>query len=429
MSADVMKFYLGETPGGVEGDAAFRAGLRTGILETTDENVRRPLTDEEVNDFLAYSGWNIWDMIAARSTEGESGLIPRQEYETVAFVQQWCKFPGMFRELTELVGGPDGVVEMGRTARREVANKANHVHGWANSCTLLGRGILSKLGIEKPDDRTDDVVATVEFMRRVQHGNYGPGPSFASARGYQVPNLVPELTGRFTAEAETYEPEQLDDFRSFNATTELFGFLLHWDCRAGLCDTGPYPLPDGSGFMIVRDHFLHETNFSWADVAAGLPYCVTEAMIFRPDEPVDIRINDIATTFAEPKNYLRHLKGAAVYARDTWDTPISGLRPLDDAERAAILERARDGIGTLYGRMAGMGRDELIMAGVEVYSTDMMRPYAQIAGCWDRFMAEGFLELHPKAQEAYGPLVGGEAMKVLPPVFVLGEGYPPVSRA
>ena len=50
---------------------------------------------------------------------------------------------------------------------------------------------------------------------------------------------------------------RLAAFRAFNATTELTGFLLHYDCRAGLCDTGPYPLPDG-GFVIVRDHFLYE---------------------------------------------------------------------------------------------------------------------------------------------------------------------------
>jgi hypothetical protein len=422
---DIMKFYLGVTPGGVEGDRAFRSNLRTGILETTDENVARDhLSDEEINEYLAYSGWNLWDMIAGRSTEGESGLIPRQEYETVSFVQQWLKFPRLFRQITETVGGAEGVVALGGQART-VGTKLNLLHVWANSCTLLGRGILVKLGLEKVDERRDDLETTIQFMRRIQHGAYGGGPCFASARQYHVPILEPDVVQRLTAGVEAFAPDDLDAFRSFNATTELFGFLLHWDCRAALNDTGPYDLGDG-GFMIIRDHFLNEATFPWAGVAGELPYCVTQAMVFQPDEPIDVRINDIATTFSEPRNYLKHLRAAAVFARDTPTTPMSELRPVEPAERAEILARCQTGIGELYGTIAGMDRQDLIMAGVRVYTTDMMRPYAEPVGLWDRFLHDQkFLELHPIAQEAYGPLESGEAMKVLPPVFVLGEGYPP----
>ena len=28
-------------------------------------------------------GFNLWDCLALRATEGESGLIPRQEYEAI----------------------------------------------------------------------------------------------------------------------------------------------------------------------------------------------------------------------------------------------------------------------------------------------------------------------------------------------------------
>src|SRR5438067_9217417 len=135
--AVLMERYRGVYPKGVPGDRAFRAELATTIIETTDESVaRNRLTTQEIDDVLAYSGWNLWDVIAARSTEGESGLIPRQEYETVSFLQQWMVFPDFYEEITRAVGGADGVVDLGRLARREVGNKLNHMRSWAVLCTL-----------------------------------------------------------------------------------------------------------------------------------------------------------------------------------------------------------------------------------------------------------------------------------------------------
>ncbi|WP_220186918.1 hypothetical protein [Pseudonocardia pini] len=78
--------------------------------------------------------------------------------------------------------------------------------------------------------------------------------------------------------------EEIDvQLEKFGAKTELFGFVSHYDGRAGMGDTGPYPLPDGR-FAIVRDHFLNETAYPWSGVAEGLPSCVTEMMIFPSDD-------------------------------------------------------------------------------------------------------------------------------------------------
>src|SRR5439155_9057491 len=170
------------------------------------------------------------------------------------------------------------------------------------------------------------------------------------------------------------------------------------------------PLPDG-GFMIVRDHFLHEPAYEWASVIDDLPYCVTEAIFFRPDEPVTITINDIATTFARPRNYLKHLSGAVVYARDRWDTPMSDIRRLDDAEMVRIVDRCNEAMLELYASISAKSRDERIMDGVKVYTRDMMFPYARPAGLWDKFLADGFDELSPQAQAAYPLLTGGAAQE------------------
>ena len=108
--------YLDRIPGGIEGDLQMRAELRTDILEATPENIaRNRLTTEEIDDYLAYSGWNLWDLLAARQTEGENSLIPRQEYECTGFLQCWLQYPRFFEAITAELGG--------RRARRPVGDR------------------------------------------------------------------------------------------------------------------------------------------------------------------------------------------------------------------------------------------------------------------------------------------------------------------
>lgn len=234
--------YLGRIPAGVEGDREARAALRTDILETTDENVaRNRLSIEEIDDYLAYSGWNLWDLLAARQTEGENSLIPRQEYECTGFLQCWLQYPRFLDAITAELG-VDGIVEVCGAPRREPASKLNHVHAWALAqMPLIGRGLAVALGLERPDERLDELNTVIQFARRMMHGVHGPGPSFLSARGY-APRLLPEhWIERFVADHEPLDdPDRLAAFRQFNAQTELFGFLLHFDARSALCDTGPY---------------------------------------------------------------------------------------------------------------------------------------------------------------------------------------------
>jgi hypothetical protein len=422
----LMTRYRTEIPGGVEGDRQMRRRLTTTVIETTDENVRRDLDPQETSDFLAYSGWNLWDLIAARQTEGESGLIPRQEYETVSFVQQWQTYARNYRRIEETIG-VDGIVELGSIPRREIGTKVNHVHVWAAMCPLIGRAITTQLGLEEPSSRPEDLQTLIQFLRRMQHGLWGGGPGFVSARNYAVPVLEDSWLERFRDEEVRFEDDEaLAAFRKFNATTELCGFLVHYDCRAGLCDTGPYPLPDG-GFVIVRDHFIYEPAYEWASVVEGLPYAVTQVMFFRPDGPQEISINDIATTFASPRNYLKHLSGAVVYARDRWNSPISEVRRIDDAEMESIVERCNAAMTELYGTIGALSRDQRIQNGVKVYCREMMMPYARHAGLWDALLADGFDELAPRTQDAYVQLTGGSAQEVLGAVFIMGHGLVPDS--
>jgi hypothetical protein len=420
--------YQAQVPTGVAGEREMRRRIAVPYMDTTAEDVRREVvTLEELNGWREYMGWSLWDVIAARSTEGESGLIPRQEYETISFLQIWALYPRMFREITEAVG-VDGVIDMGRTPHREIGSKLNITRSWSpQNCCHLGRAEALTFGLEAPDDRLEDLPVPVQFARRLMHGTFGDGPGFVCGHGYQAPLLDQEIVERLLAAEERLDdPERHAAFRKFNATTELLGFIVHYDCRFGLQDTGPYPVP-GGGFMLVRDHFLHEPAYPWTGPTEGLPYCVTEAMVFRPDEPVRITINDIGTTFAEPKDYLRHLSGVAVFARDHEDTPMSALRQLDSAEMATITAQASAATLELYKTLAVKDRDQKIRDGINVYATDHIRPMAKAAGIWDRLKPE-IDELQPLTLAGWDRLADGQAAAILGPLFVKGDAYTPLKE-
>lgn len=419
--------YKTEVPQGVEGDELMRERVAVPFMDTTADDVRPDrLESTQVNSWLDYAGWNLWDFILGRASEGESGLIPRQEYETVSFVQQWNTYPKYIRMLTDEVG-VDGLLDLARTSSREVGTKINVTRNWAASvCPILGRGIGIELDQDTPDSRREDLDTLIQFGRRLQHGTWSDGPGFVSGRGFKVDVLEPDFLQTLVDQVqELDDPDELRAFRQFNARTELFGFMLHYDCRAGMADTGPYPLPDGR-FAIVRDHFLNETAYPWAGVAEGLPYCVTQVMVF-PGDKVTATVNEIMTTFTEPTNYLDYLEGAVVFARDRLDTPMSELRVLDKAEMASISERCQKGTMDMYRTLARKSTEDKIRDGVMVYTREFLLPHATKVGIWDKFVAEGFDTLHPNAEAAWPVLTSPRAAEILTPVLLFGKGFPHVS--
>jgi hypothetical protein len=423
--------YLGQTPHGGEGDRQFRAGMTTGVLSLTEESLHRALTVPELNELQAYMAWNIWDFLALRATEGESGLIPRQEYETFGCVQQWLRYPAFYRMILDAVG-VDGLIEMGATPRREPGSKVNMLHIWCSGFTpMFGRAILGELGLIDPDACRDEVNLLLQFMRALYHGMWGRRdghPMFTSMQGYGGALLGQGWIDRFAAEVSPLGGAGRERFTAFNASTELLGFLLHFDNRSGLCDSGPYDL-GGGRFMIVRDHFLHDPVYHWHDIAEGLPHCFTQAMVFDTrGTALDVNLMDGGTVFTEPANYLQYLESAAVYARDTWDTPAESMRRLDEVELDGYLARCGEASGRLYRRIASMPKRDKIIAGAQVYYSEFVVPFARAAGVWEQMRDElDFHELDPLASEAYYPLVrDGRGQQIMGKAFVTGTGYPPL---
>ena len=180
--------------------------------------------------------------------------------------------------------------------------------------------------------------------------------------------------------------------------------------------------------MLVRDHWLHEPAYPWTASTEGLPYCVIEAMVFRPDEPMDVKINDIGTTFTKPVDYLRHLSGVAVYAKDQEDTPMSELRRIDATEMQEITARSMSATTQLYRMLAEKDREQKIRDGINVYATDHIRPIARDAGVWEQLKPR-IDELQELTLAGWPNLADGQAATVLAPLFVKGLAYRPLEEA
>ncbi|SNT12767.1 PEP-utilizing enzyme [Rhodococcoides kyotonense] len=412
-------------PGGTAGHEIMLGKMSTGVLNLTDESLIRELTNEEANDLLDYYGWNLWDILAARISEGESGLIPRQEYEVMGTYLQWQHHPRFHRMITDAVG-VDGLREIGGRIRNEVGTKLNPLHIWAAGVpSALGRSIALDLGHEKPGDRTEDLKGAMQFTRRLYRGMWNDqGPMFLSGRGYHAPLLGSEWVDRFIADRTPLakDPQARKDFQRFNGSTQLASFLLHFDCRNGVADTGPYPLP-GGGWALVRDHVLNDPGYPWADAVRDLPWSVTLVLFFEGEQQISSSVVDIGTMFTTPSNYLKHLTGYAVYVRERSDSPVSEIRLLREDELAPLAAKAEKGAAQLYPRIAAMSDREKILAGSYVYYTDFVGTVGKAAGIWDDMLAAGFYDFQDSVDRGYGPIVEeGRAMEMLGRFWSAAEG-------
>lgn len=423
----LLEKFGGEVPHGAEGDAIMQAQLNTKILDLTDESAARPLTVTEVNDVLKYLTWNEWDALAARATEGESGLIPRQEYEALGILNSWFRHPGWLAAIEEKVGAA-GVVDIGAAAQREIGTKVNLLHAWAALCaSFFGRGIAIEMGLHDEHHGAGELLPSATTARRLYKGIWGDGGMFTSMRNYHAPLLGSEWLDRFAADRIALaDADARSAFQKFNASAELLGFLHHFDNRLGLGDSGPYPLPDG-GFVVVRDLFVNEPAFEWSELSGDLPYSITMAMAFKPDSGLEVKVTDLSTMFTEPTNYLQHLSGVSVYTRQHWDTPAADVRALSVADMAELRQRVESASAALYRHIAGMEHREKVLAGAKVYTAGFILPFARAAGVYDDLVAEqGLFEVHPEAAAVYDQIVSGVATEMIPRLFLTGSWGVPV---
>ena len=417
----LLEKFTGEVPHGVAGHEMMMKRQRTDALELDDASTHRDLTRDEANDMIRYLAWNEWDALSARATEGESGLIPRQEYEATGIMNCWFMHPEWLKAIQDRVG-IDGIIEIGGKAKREIGTKVNLLHLWAlATAPSFGRGIALELGLHDFDFNTKRIPDALGIARRLYKGVWGGGPMLASMRAYAAPVLDPSWIDRFEADRISLsDPEARSAFQRFNGSAEILGFLLHFDNRLGLGDSGPYPTRDG-GFVIVRDLFINEPAFYWSDSTTGLPYSVSIAMFFAGDGRLKPRVLDLSTMFTEPANYLPYVTDVAVYARERFDTPVDQLRTLSLEDMVRLRQECEAKSEGLYRRIASMSTREKVMAGAYTYAAGFALPIARAAGIHEELVREyGFNDIHPVVEACYDTIIGGVATEMVPRLFLTG---------
>lgn len=128
-------------PDGILGDKMLKQRAKSKVLEkvSASDVLNDEFSVNELNDLNNYLAWNIWDVLVMRATEGVSGMIPRQEYEILAFMHEFYRWPEILRMTTDEIGA-QAVMDIGATARREIGIKVNCVHDWCIGAVGFGMG-------------------------------------------------------------------------------------------------------------------------------------------------------------------------------------------------------------------------------------------------------------------------------------------------
>ncbi|MCW2867345.1 MAG: hypothetical protein JWR20_1533 [Marmoricola sp.] len=421
---------------GILGDKMMKERAKSGVLEkvSKEQVLKDQFSLDELNDLNNYLAWNIWDVLVMRATEGVSGMIPRQEYEILAFMHQFYRWPEILRMTTEEAGGAQGVMDIGATARREIGTKINSVHDWSIGAVGFGMGRCGLLALEtiEADDYIEESNEILKFMQRVLWGKRQDGYLLNSQDRYRCQIHEQDFLDTLINQIEPMEPEspKHEAFTRFNAAAELLSFLDHYDCRLGLGDTGPYELPNGN-LLILRDLFVNEEVFYWSSACedVGLPHCYTLALEIEPSAMglAEIRVNDISTTFTRPKNYIPAIVGGAVFSREKWNTPMGEVEniPIDDLK--PHLEKVQQATLKLYTQTSKLSRRDLIWNGQYVYYIDMILPHMRLAGSYEKACQDLQLwEVDQRVSNYYYDITKrGFASETVPNKIFSGAGYLP----
>jgi hypothetical protein len=376
-------------PDGILGDKVLRQHLRTDMFkgpidERTILNPQHSI--DELNDVIQYYPWNFWDQLVLRATEGVSGLIPRQEYELLSFANAWLRWPEFMLDMMHHVGGLQGVVELGRKGRVP-GSKINMLHIWClGIVTLLGRAVYLIMDREKPSEHLPELNAAMKFWEALAYGYRGDGYILGSQNRYTQRNLDDAWTERLVGSRTDFQGDG-SAFRSLMAAAELLAFYVHFDCRLGMMDLGPY-VQDNGNPVIVRNAFLREEAYPWSIPCDGLPYAMT--FVFEIDAEKaglqELRCIDIGTLMTKPYDYVSGICKGSIWVRDEWNSDARQVS-VDEA-RALWYDQISDASLKIFETFMRTPRRHLIENGAFVYYVGMMFPFARELGLYDTYKDE-----------------------------------------
>lgn len=420
--------------GGIAGERQMRSYLDTGLLDgnVTREHFKRGFTTEEFNDLINYYAWNTYDLLALRATEGESEIIPRQEYEFLSTTYAIQRWPEFLKLIVDKVG-LEGLMDVARKGREELGAADYNSIGWSifvpSGFGCIG---LEDLGLVDADDPVHvdkkktayTTAAALCYASRDEDGYLLPSQNryVAQAKSDDVVEFITDHLSEF-------EPGDRAQLRQTMAAAELFSFLLHYDNRVGQADHGPYFVEDGKP-MVVREIGLSRPYLPWNDIAENrdLPFSLVVAMVIEPDDLGLQEIRVPLTAFTHPSDYMESVEQAAVFIRREPEgvdpLPLSELERPSMDDLLDLSERANDAVTEWYERATRLSRREKIMNGAMTYYAGMIVPLLRATGTFELARDElDLFELPPMTSEFYYRMHGGVAKEQMPNQIMFGHGW------
>jgi len=323
---------------------------------------------DDVNTWIQYHGESSKPMIMQR-TSLESKLIPISAYVLIAAVECYWRHAAMMQEI-ERAMAPELIGARGRRPGTQI----NAVNLWSIANIFLhGRQILILLGQIPPDHEPARGAVVLDFWRRAAREYHRGKLAAWETDGPVVQPYEPDVIDTLMRGTHAVDSENGPLIKRLNALLMSYLFLLYFDTRAGMGDTGPYQLDDGR-VLLVRDFSkIGVSHFPWSgEVAGGVPYQdLTAAFVL---DGVQLAVNDWGTSITQPQDYLDHVSAFGLFTTDG-----DALVPVPLGEIPSLSTAVKDAQAKQYRLITKMSRRERLNAGAYVYFT-FLRPFAEVAG-------------------------------------------------
>lgn len=349
-------------------------------------------------------------------TVQESKLYPVNAYIELSYLNAFYRYPTLFGRLEEQMSAE----EVGDRCR-EISHKGNIITTHLDLMFYIsGRQMLIDMGMLRPSDALDDLAGVLDFSRRLNlayHRNHAHiAPSDANLRAQLLPERQVQV---FTADAFGCTPgDRLHTaVRRFLAQASQYSFLAHCECRLGLNNSGPYRV-GGDKQMLVRDFVdLAEGDYPWLDgIAAQVPHNNLTLPVIMKDTDFHI-VDDWGSFEAKPSYDHDNMVAVGLY---TADFLSDGYLPVAMESRSSLAdfleqqtETLREATSELWRLMAGWSRDQMLDAGLLVYSS-IPKDLFHIAGIYDQddwFTVEDRVQrFKPLMNDEYGRDLLGEML-------------------
>ncbi|MEI7593607.1 MAG: hypothetical protein WCK41_10345 [Actinomycetes bacterium] len=340
----------------------------------SDQSTGKAMSADEIkaeaNRLIAYHS-PISRELTAQRTSYTSQLIPVTAYILVGCCEAFLRYPELMRRIDAAMPVED-IVRAGTMPGTEI----NSVHLWSiANFWLTGRKVMTAM--DPSLDDPEAALTVLDFWQRAASAYRGDGTLQAWDTGSCRPFGDDVIKSLLAGVTPVSDPDERLRVTRFNATLINHLFLLWFDTRSGIADTGPYPLPDGRVLLVREFTKLAESDFWWSGVAADIPYrSLTAAMVL---DDVEIQATDFGSINTTPEDYLDRLVGFGIFTTDSAD---GALVPVPLAEIDELVKIVRRVQANHYRTIAAMSRDEMIKCGAYVYFS-FLRPFAVIAGIAD----------------------------------------------